>query len=461
MNNACAVILAAGEGKRMKADMPKAMTEVLFQPMIDWVLDALRDSGIEDRVLIVGHYGEQLESHVGGICSIAWQKERLGTGHAAMQAVPALKKTDAEDVLVLNGDAPFIDSATILGSLEEHRKSGNAVTVVSAEIPDPTGYGRILKNGAGELLRIVEQKDATAEEKAVHEVNSGVLWFKKADLLRALEQLTPSPVSGEYYLTDTIAILKGEGKRTGVYTAANGNVVLGANDRVQLLQLNDIARKQVLEEHLRNGVDIPCIDGILIGKHVSIGRGTQILPNTILKGDTTVGEDCVLGPNTMVYDSIIHDGVQLNNVFFEDSEIEDGANVGPFSHIRPNTHLAEKVHVGNFVEVKNSNIGKGTKVPHLTYVGDSDVGEGCNFGCGSLTVNYDGKIKHRTTIEDHAFIGCNTNLVAPVKVGAWAFTAAGSTITEDVPENALAIARAYQKNIAGWVTRKKPYKNMK
>lgn len=461
MSKICAVVLAAGEGKRMKADMPKAMTEVLFEPMIDWVLDALDASGIDDKILIVGHYGEQLVEHVGDRCQIAWQKERLGTGHAAMQAVPALKANDADNVLILNGDAPFIDADTITNSLEAHIKDGNAVTVVSAEIDDPTGYGRILKNADGELVRIVEQKDADKAELAVKEINSGVLWFRKEALLDALEKLTPSKVSGEYYLTDTISVLKEEGKRAGVFTAENGNVVLGANDRLQLLELNDIARKQVLKKHLLNGVDIPCIDGILIGKDVEIGRGTQILPNTILKGKTTVGEGCTLGPNTMVYDSTIKDNVQLNNVFFEDSVIENGANVGPFSHIRPNTHLDENVHVGNFVEIKNSNIGKGTKVPHLTYVGDSDVGSGCNFGCGSLTVNYDGKIKHRTKIEDHAFIGCNTNLVAPVKVGAWAFTAAGSTITDDVPENALAVARSYQKNIDGWVTRKKPYKNMK
>lgn len=461
MSNACAVILAAGEGKRMKAAMPKAMTEVLFQPMIDWVLDALDESGISEKLLIVGHYGEQLEEYVGGECGIAWQKERLGTGHAAMQAVPALEKSSADHVLILNGDAPFVDTDTILGALKAHEDNGDAVTVVSAELADPTGYGRILKNESGELQRIVEQKDGTPEELAVCEVNSGVMWFRKKDLLSALARLAPSKVTGEYYLTDTIALLKEDGKRTGVYTAANSNVVLGANDRLQLLELNDIARKEVLKKHLQNGVDIPCIDGILIGKDVTIEPGTQILPNTILKGSTTVGKDCVLGPNTMVYDSTIGDGVLLNNVFFEDSVIENGGNVGPFSHIRPNSHLSENVHVGNFVEIKNSNIGNGTKVPHLTYVGDSDVGAGCNFGCGSLTVNYDGKVKHRTTIEDHAFIGCNTNLVAPVKVGAWAFTAAGSTITEDVPENSLAIARSFQKNIEGWVTRKKPYKNMK
>ncbi len=461
MSNTCAVVLAAGEGKRMKAAMPKAMTEVLFQPMIDWVLDALDESNVGQKVLIVGHYGEQLQTYVGDRAEIAWQNERLGTGHACKMAVPALEANDAEHVLVLNGDAPFIDAETITGSLEKHIAEGNAVTVVSAELDDPKGYGRIIKDDEGVLLRIVEQKDGTPEELAVREVNSGVLWFRKDDLLKALAALTPSKVTNEYYLTDTISLLKEEGKRTGVYTAANGNVVLGANDRLQLLALNDIARKNVLEKHLVNGVDIPCIDGIIIGKDVEIGKGTQLLPNTILKGKTTVGENCVLGPNTMVHDSEIHDGVKLNNVFFEDSVIDNGANVGPFSHIRPNTHLAEDVHVGNFVEVKNSNVGKGTKVPHLTYVGDSDVGEGCNFGCGSLTVNYDGKVKHRTTIEDHAFIGCNTNLVAPVKVGAWAFTAAGSTITEDVPENSLAIARAYQKNVEGWVTKKKPYKNMK
>lgn len=461
MSKPCAIVLAGGEGKRMKAAMPKAMTEVLFQPIIDWILDALAAAEIDDPILVVGHYGEQLVDHVGDRCQIAWQKERLGTGHACMQAVPALEASDADHVLVLNGDAPFIDEATIRGSLATHIADGNAVTVVSAEVDDPTGYGRILKNADGELIRIVEQKDADKAELAVKEINSGALWFRKEDLLNALDKLTPANEQNEYYLTDTIAVLKKQGKRTGVFTAATGDIVLGANDRLQLLALNDFARKQVLTKHLLNGVDIPCIDGILIGKDVVIGKGTQILPNTILKGDTVVGENCVLGPNTMVYDSTIKDGVLLNNVFFEDSVIENGANVGPFSHIRPNTHLSENVHVGNFVEVKNSNIGTGTKVPHLTYVGDSDVGAGCNFGCGSLTVNYDGKKKHRTTIEDHAFIGCNTNLVAPVTVGAWAFTAAGSTITEDVPENALAVARSYQMNIEGWVTEKKPYKNMK
>ena len=456
-----AIILAAGEGKRMKSNKPKAMAEVLFQPMINWVLDAVQGAGVEETCLVVGHYGELLEAHVEGTgCNIAYQTERLGTGHAVMQAGDFLANSKADNILVLNGDAPFMDAETILASLKLHEEQGYAVTVIAANIPNPTGYGRIVRNGDGSLKKIVEQKDANAAELGITEVNSGAYWFKREALMDALTKITPENAAHEYYLTDTIYVLKADGKTAGVYATENGNVVLGANDRVQLLELNDIARKEVLYKHLRNGVDIPVLDGIIIGKDVEIGNETQILPNTIIKGATSIGSNCVLGPNTYIINSTIADGVKLNNVMFEDSTIGANADLGPFSHVRPNCNLAEGVHAGNYTEIKNSNVGKGTKIPHLTYVGDSDVGEGCNFGCGSLTVNYDGKIKHRTTIGDHVFVGCNTNLVAPVTVGDWAFTAAGSTITEDVPEDALAIARARQTNIDGWVTKKQPYKNM-
>jgi bifunctional UDP-N-acetylglucosamine pyrophosphorylase / glucosamine-1-phosphate N-acetyltransferase len=461
MNQNAAIILAAGEGKRMKSNKPKVLAEVLFQPMIDWILDATAAAGIDRTCLIVGHFGEQLESYVGDRCSIAWQKERLGTGHAVMQAEAFLADSGADNVLILNGDAPFMDADTILGALKEHEEQGNAVTVIAADIPNPTGYGRIVRTADGALERIVEQKDASAAEAAITEVNSGAMWFRVADLQASLKKITPENAAHEYYLTDTIYVLKQAGKRAGVYVTANSQIGMSANDRIQLLELNDIARKKVLYQHLASGVDIPVLDGIIIGKDVEIGNETQILPNTILKGKTKIGSNCVLGPNTLIIDSTIGDGAKLNNVMFEQSVAEDRIDLGPFNHVRPNCHLGEGMHAGNYTELKNSNIGAGTKVSHLTYVGDSDVGKNCNFGCGSLTVNYDGKNKHRTTIGDNAFIGCNTNLVAPVTVGDYAFTAAGTTVTEDVPANALAIGRARQNNKEDWVTKKKPYKNMK
>ncbi|HPZ00158.1 MAG TPA: bifunctional UDP-N-acetylglucosamine diphosphorylase/glucosamine-1-phosphate N-acetyltransferase GlmU [Clostridiales bacterium] len=458
MSKNAAIILAAGEGKRMKSNKPKVLAEVLFQPMIDWILDAAEEAGIKNVCVVAGHLGEQLEAHVGDRSAIAYQKERLGTGHAVMQAEPFLQQVAAENVLILNGDAPFMDAETILGALRIHEEQENAVTVIAADLQDPTGYGRIVRTADGALSKIVEQKDASPEEAAITEVNSGAMWFRADSLQEALKKITPENAAHEYYLTDTIYVLKQEGKRAGVYVTANARIGMSANDRIQLLELNEIARKQVLYKHLQNGVDIPALDGIIIGKDVEIGNETQILPNTILKGKTKIGSNCVLGPNTLIIDSVIGDGAKLNNVMFEQSVAENKVDLGPFNHVRPNCHLGEGMHAGNYTELKNSNIGAGTKVSHLTYVGDADVGKNCNFGCGCLTVNFDGKNKHRTTIKDHAFIGCNTNLVAPVTVGENAFTAAGSTITEDVPENALAIARSYQKNIKGWVLKKKPYK---
>lgn len=460
MSKNCAVILAAGEGKRMKSNKPKALAEVLFRPMIDWVLDAVQDSGIEDKILVVGHFGEQLEAYVGDTCGICWQKERLGTGHAVMMALDFLKASDADNVLILNGDAPFMDSETIEKSLWLHEAQKNAVTVISAKLDDPTGYGRIIQDINGSFERIVEQKDATDSEKLIKNVNSGAYWFCREDLIDSLGKLTTENEAHEYYLTDTIYILKQEGKNTGVYITENADVVLGANDRLQLQGLNEIARRKVMERHLMNGVDIPCPDGVIIGKDVVIGNETTILPNTILQGKTVIGSDCVLGPNTRIVDSTLGNGVQLDNILVEEAVLDNNIDIGPFSHLRPNTHLSDGVHIGNFVEVKNSNVGKGTKFPHLTYIGDADIGEACNFGCGSLIANYDGKTKHRTTVGDHVFVGCDTSLVAPVTLGNYVYTAAGSVVTEDVPDGDLAVARSRQKNLEGWVTKNKPLKGM-
>ena len=460
MVKTCAVILAAGEGKRMKSDYSKVLSKVLFKPMIDWVAEAVIGSGTQDICIITGHTGELVREHMGEKFCFAEQKERLGTGHAVMQAAEFIKNCEAEHVLILNGDAPLIDELTIEESLRQHIATGSSATIVSACIANPIGYGRIIRDMQGNVVKIVEQRDATDAEKEINEVNSGAYWFKSSDLLYALSQIKPENDQGEYYLTDTVEILLQIGGRISAFITDNSSVILGANDKIQLMELNQIARKEILRLHMLSGVDIPCLDGIIIADGVVIDRGTTILPNTIIRGNSKIGANCELGPNCLIEDSEIKDNVKLCNVQIENSVVENGVDIGPFAHIRPNSHICENVHIGNFVEVKNSEIGKGTKLPHLTYVGDSDIGERVNFGCGSLTVNYDGKTKSRTVVKDNAFVGCNTNLIAPVTVGEYAYTAAGSTITDDVPDFALSIARSKQTNKEDWVKQRKPYKNM-
>ncbi len=311
MSKKCAIVLAGGEGKRMKSTRPKVLSEVLFTPMIDWVLDAAANSGVEDVVLVVGHLGEMLESYIADRANIVWQRERLGTGHAVMQALPFLEASDADHVLILNGDAPFMDAETISQSEALHEKEGNAVTVISARLTDPFGYGRIVRGEDGSLDSIVEEKDATAGQRAITEVNSGAMWFNREDLISSLGKLTTDNAAGEYYLTDTIGILRAEGKRAGAAMTENAKVVLGANDRYQLYQLNEMVRKDILKEHMLNGVGIPCMDGIMIAPGVEIAAGTTILPNTILRGKTVIGADCVIGPGVVLTDADVPAGTVL------------------------------------------------------------------------------------------------------------------------------------------------------
>lgn len=458
MKKNCAVILAGGEGKRMKSNKPKALCELLFKPMLDWVADAVMQAGIEDICVVTGYKSEILEEYVSGRFETAFQSERLGTGHAVMQCRDFIAAHKDGNVLILNGDAPLMDVDTVKRSLDEHCNNNNSLTVITARLENPFGYGRIIRDENGSLAAIVEQKDADEQQALVNEVNSGGFWFNAQKLLWALDRLGNNNSQGEYYLTDTVAILKSENERLGAFIADSPDVILGANDRLQLLELNEKARQAELRHHLLNGVDIACTDGIVIGKGVEIGADTKILPGTILLGKTKIGEGCVIGPNSRLVDTLVGNFSKLDNVLSENAKIGDEADIGPFVHIRPNTVINNRVHLGNFVEVKNSTVDNGTKVSHLTYVGDSDVGKGCNFGCGCVTVNYNGKNKYRTTIGDHAFIGCNTNLIAPVSVGDYAYTAAGSTITEDVPSDALGIARAQQINKTDWVKKRKPYK---
>ena len=460
----CAIILAGGKGTRMKTDSPKVMCEVIFEPMIKYVIDAVKEAGAEDICVITGYRHEVVEDYLASYDSkikTALQQPQLGTGHAVMQAREFISLHKDDDILILNGDGPLMDADTINKAYAYHTENKNVITLVSAIVSDTNGIGHIKRDENGTLLRIVEHKDATDEEKKINESNAGVYWFNGASLLYALDNITNNNVQNEYYLTDSLEILIGKGENAGAYVCENYEAVLGANDRKQLNDLNNIMRRNINDRLMVSGVDIQCTDGVMIGKDVKIGNSTRILPNTIILGNTVIGDNCVIGPNTWISDSTIGSDVILDNCKITDSTVEDGVDCGPFVKVRANSVLKKGVHIGNFVEVKNSIVGEGTKSAHLTYIGDSDVGKDVNFGCGTVTCNYDGKNKTRCKIGDGAFIGCNTNLIAPVEVGELAYIAAGSTITDDIPNEALSVARARQVNKEGWVAKKKPYKNQK
>lgn len=435
-----AVILAGGQGKRMHAPIPKPMFKVLGEPMLEWVLGACENAALSRICVVTGYESKQIEAYLGNRCETAYQAERLGTGHAVMQTLPFLNADTDGNTLVLCGDAPFIDPDTIRDSLERHIAEHNSVTVITANVDHPYGYGRILRTDSG-IAGIVEEKDATPEQRRITEINSGCYWFRTTDLIGLLGRITDNNAQHEYYLTDTVAIALRSGLRAGAYCSRNPDVVLGANDRQGLLRLNTAARNAVLNRHMANGVGFVCTDGIIIERSVQIGAGTEILPGTILRGKTVIGENCVIGPNCVIENTQVGDHVELNTVQAYDSEIESGVKMGPFVHIRPGSHICKGAKIGDFVEIKNSEIGEGTAIAHLAYIGDSDVGKHVNIGCGTVTVNYDGMRKARCVIGDHAFVGCNTNLIAPVTLGQDCYTAAGTTVTSDVPDYALAIDR--------------------
>ncbi|MDD3193211.1 MAG: bifunctional UDP-N-acetylglucosamine diphosphorylase/glucosamine-1-phosphate N-acetyltransferase GlmU [Oscillospiraceae bacterium] len=449
MGEVCAVVLAAGDGKRMRSARPKVLCEVLFRPMIGWIADTLAECGIGDVCAVLGAGADQVRA---AVPQFSWveQRERLGTGHAVMQARAFLEGHRGGNCVVLCGDAPFVDAKTLREAYRLHKQESAAATLVTAFLPDPTGYGRILRDGQGNVSRIVEQADADEKIRRIQEINAGTYWFSVDFLLDALEQLRADNAQGEYYLTDVIGIAAAQGRRVCGYEAADSRVAMGANDRKGLLRLNELARQAQLERHLDGGVEIICADGVVIQPGVQIGPDTTILPGTILKGNTVIGKNCVLGPNTIIEDSVVGDGCQINACQIEQSRLDENVKIGPYTHVRPNSHLKAGVKIGNFVEVKNSVIDERTAVAHLTYVGDSDVGKNVNFGCGTVTVNFDGHDKYRTVIGDDCFIGCNSNLIAPVEIGSGSYIAAGSTITDMVPQDALAIARARQVVKPGW-----------
>lgn len=449
MANLVAVILAAGKGTRMRSKYPKVLHKVGGKPMLQHAIDAADAAGCDEKIIIVGHEAELVEEMIGAQGKTALQAEQLGTGHAVMQTAEALKNFSGT-ALILCGDTPLLDGEELKKFCEAHKESKAAATVLTAIMEDPFGYGRIVRDADGNVQAIVEQKDATEAQKAIKEINTGIYCMECPLMFDVLATLTNNNAQGEYYLTDVLQKLNQAGKKVGGVITEDSDMVMGINSRKQLAVAEAVMRQRILDKHMDNGVTIMDPASTFIEAGVKIGRDTVIYPYTWLEGTTEIGEDCEIGPNARFTNVKIGDDNHLQFIYGHDCEVKNHVTAGPYVHLRPDTVISDHVKIGNYVEVKNSNVGEGTKLPHLTYIGDSDIGSGVNMGCGCITVNYDGKKKHRTVIGDNAFVGCNTNLVAPVTVQANTYIGAGSTITKEVPENALGIARARQKNIEGW-----------
>ncbi len=454
MINRYAVILAAGQGTRMKSKLYKVLHPVCGKPMVEHVVDQVSKMELEKIVTIIGHGAEKVKSQLGDRSEYALQEEQLGTAHAVMQAEPVLDGKEGV-TLVVCGDTPLVTSETMEALLKRHEETGAKATILTAEPEDATGYGRIIRNDEGNVERIVEHKDASEEERRVKEINTGTYCFDNKVLFDLLKEVDNDNVQGEYYLPDVIELLKKQGEVVTAYQTPDFDETLGVNDRVALSKAETIMKKRINEQHMRNGVTIIDPANTYISPAAEIGRDTVLQPGTVINGNTVIGEDCEIGPNTEITDCAIGDETVIRQSAAYDSKIGSRVNIGPFAHIRPASDIGDEVKIGNFVEVKKASFGKGSKASHLSYIGDAKVGEDVNIGCGSITVNYDGKNKHLTVIEDGAFIGCNSNLVAPVTVGENAFVAAGSTITKDVPGKALSIARARQTNKEGYADRLK------
>lgn len=448
----CVIILAAGQGTRIKSKFPKVTHKVCGKEMVNHVIDTMRQAELNDINVVIGRGADLVkEATASRNVSYSMQTEQLGTGHAVKCAKDFLRGKKGV-VAVFAGDAPLIMSETVKSLIDTHVNNKNIGTVLTAMIDDPTGYGRIVRKD-GEVEKIVEQKDCNAEEKEIKEVNSGVYCFDIENLLDALDKLTNDNAQNEYYLTDVIEIFKSENKKVGAFVT-NFEETVGVNSRIQLAEAEKIMRLRTNRMHMANGVTIINPENTYIGNDVKIGQDTIIYPGTILEGNTEIGEECIIYENCRIKNGIVGNKSTVESSVIINSSVGCDTHVGPFAYIRPDSSIGDNVKIGDFVEVKKSSIGNGTKVSHLTYIGDAKVGEHCNFGCGTVVSNYDGKVKHQTIVGDHSFIGCNTNLIAPVEVKDNTYIAAGSTITDEVPENSLAIARARQTNIENWVIKK-------
>lgn len=437
----------------MKSDLPKVLHKVCGKEMVNIVIDTMKKSGIDDVNVIIGKGAELVEEATKKQnVSYSFQKEQLGTGDAVKCAREFLKGKKGT-VAIFTGDAPLITESTVKKTLEFHEVGGYVATVLTSIVDDPEGYGRIIRNKDGSLKKIVEHKDCNEEELCVKEINSAMYCFDIENLLNNLDKINNNNAQGEYYLTDVIEILESQGKKVGAISVPFEQT-LGINSRVQLSEVAQIMKKRINNFHMENGVTIIDPNNTYIGLDVEIGSDTIIYPGNVLEGSTVIKGNCTLYPNSRIDNSVIEKGVTIQSSVILDSHVGENTTVGPYAYIRPESKVGNNVRIGDFVEIKKSTIGDGTKVSHLTYIGDAEVGGNCNFGCGTVVVNYDGKEKHKTIIGNHSFIGCNTNLVSPVTVEDNTYIAAGSTITDKVPEGAFAIARARQVVKEGWTKKK-------
>ncbi|WP_334075578.1 bifunctional UDP-N-acetylglucosamine diphosphorylase/glucosamine-1-phosphate N-acetyltransferase GlmU [Paenibacillus sp. A14] len=445
-----AIVLAAGQGKRMKSKLYKVLHPVCGKPMVGHVLDTVKKVQCERSIVVVGHGAEAVKSYLGTKAEYVLQAQQLGTGHAVKQAGTLLGQEEGTTIVIC-GDTPLVTEETLQAMLELHERQGAAATVLTASMDRPQGYGRIIRDSVkGSVARIVEQKDCSPEEDAVKEINTGTYCFDNAKLFAALEKVTNSNAQQEYYLTDVIGILVGEGEVVEGYMTEDFAESIGVNDRLALSEAEGYMRERINRKHMLNGVTMIDPSSTYIGADVVIGADTVIYPGCHISGATVIGENCIIGPAAEIEESRIQDGAKVKQSVLCQAEVGKETTVGPFAYLRPGAKLGEHVKVGDFVEIKNATLDDGSKVSHLSYIGDAKVGKNVNIGCGAITVNYDGYNKSITEIEDEAFIGSNVNLIAPVKVGKGAYVVAGSTITHSVSDNDVAIARNRQENKPGY-----------
>ncbi len=444
------IILAAGEGKRMFSKEPKVLHKVCGIAMVEYIINAATAADVDELIVVVGHKGNEVEKSLSGV-KFAYQEEQLGTGHALMQAFEYIND---KTVFVLCGDTPLLKAETLRDMLGFHIKNGNHATVLTAKLENPYNYGRIIRDKSEQLTEIVEERDADSSQKEISEINSGIYLFEGNSLKMFLNQLNNDNDQGEYYLTDVIKIYNSNNLKVGAFLIDDPDEVMGVNNRLQLSLAESLMRKRINENHMLKGVTIVDPMNTYIDLSVKIEKDVTILPGCIITGNTFIEEDAVIGPGSQIAGSRIGKGVKVKSSVVIDSRVGDGTVIGPFSYLRPGNVIGRNVRIGDFVEMKNSNFGDNSKASHLSYIGDGDVGENVNIGCGVVFVNYDGKAKHRTVVEDYSFIGCNVNLVAPVTVSKNAYIAAGTTVTKDVPKANLAVGRAKQENKKGWVEKK-------
>ena len=450
-----AIILAAGKGTRMKSDLPKVLHKVSGITMLEHVFRAVSALNPEKNVTVIGHKAEMVREVLAGKSEFVMQTEQLGTGHAVMMAEDELAGLEGQ-TLVIAGDTPLITGESLKELIEFHVSHKNVATA-----ENPFGYGRIIRNENGEVLKIVEQKDASEFERQVKEINTGTYVFDNERLFEALKNINTNNAQGEYYLTDVISIFRNAGKKVGAYVLHDFDESLGVNDRVALATAEDIMRRRINKKHMVNGVTFQNPAATYIDVDVEVAPDVMIEANVTLKGNTKVGAGSVLTNGTYLVDSTIGENVVITNSMIEKSVVKDSVTIGPFAHVRPDSTLEEMVHVGNFVEVKSSTVGKGTKAGHLTYIGNTTTGHDVNFGAGTIIANYDGQHKFNTTIGNNVFVGSNSTIISPVTLGDNALTAAGSTIYQDVEKDALAIGRGRQVNKAGYALNKPHHPNNK